>query len=178
MKRMKFFNNHITTLKSNCQLENSVFPCDAQGTPEPSHCSNYLYSTLHSQHPKNADPNNVSSTSEILVASDGNCDLSIALLNCSHSKTEDTLHEDERDLYSLRLSESLHSQNRKLELSNLYSGTEYHLSAHDNDISLSIPSERLSGLHYESYDDTLSQCKDTKFIETKSSRNKLRGFNH
>jgi hypothetical protein len=177
-KRMKFFNSHITILKSSYQPESSAYPCGVPNTLEPSHRSSYLYSTLRNQLPKSADPSNAVSTSEILVASGVNCDLSNALPNYSHSKTVGTQCADEHGLYSQHLSEFLHSRNRKLGLSNRDNGTEYRQLAHDNDTSLSIPNERSVGLHYACYGDTLSQLQRyKKFIETKSSCTKVQGFN-
>jgi len=174
---MKFFNNiQIKPLKSNYQQVNWAYLYGVQGTPEPSHRLNYQYSKHRNQLPKNADPNNVASTQEILVVSDENSYPSNVLPNYSRSKTADIQYAGARDLCSQRLSKFLHSPNCKLELSNHDNGLEHRQLAHGSDISLSIPNAHLSGLHYENYDGIHSQCKDTKFIETESSRNKIAGF--
>ena len=174
---MKFFNLNTRTPESNCQPESWAYPCDARDILEPFHRSSYQYSTHHSQLPKSAVPSNVSSASEILVVSDANCVLSIALPNYSHSKMVDIRCADEHDLCSQHLSEFLHYPSCKPELSNLYNGLEYPLPAHGSDISLSKPSEHSDELHYENYVDIHSQVQRyEKFIETKSSRTKSAGF--
>ena len=160
---MKFFNNiQIKILRSNYQLESWAYPCDVQDTLEPSHRSNYLYSTHHNQQPKNVVPSSVSATQEILVASGANYDLSSASPNYSHPKMEDTQYADERDPCSQRLSVFSHSLNCKPELANLDNEPVYPLPAHDSGILLSKPNVRSDGLHYVNYDDIQPQCKDTK----------------
>jgi hypothetical protein len=174
---MKFFNSYITILKSSYQLESSVYPCGVQDIPEPSHQSNYLYSKLHNQLPKSADPNSVSSTMETLVVKDGNFGLSTASPNYSRSTMADTQYADERDLYSQHLSKFSHSLNCKSELSNLCNAVGCRQSEHDTDTSLSKPSERLNLLRYVNYAYTLPWVQRyEKFIETESSCTKSAGF--
>ena len=174
---MKFFDNHITTPVSNCQQGNWVYPCGVQDTLEPSHWSSFRYSKHHNQLPKNAGPNTVYPTTGILVAKDGKYDPSSVSLNYLHSKMEGIQYEGERDLCSQHLSKFAHSLNCKSELSNLYNAVEYRQLIHDNDTSLSKPSERLSEIRYVNYAYTLSWVQRyEKFIETESSRTESAGF--
>ncbi len=165
------------TLISNCYWERWAYLYDAPNTLEPFRLLYCQYSKRHNQLPKNVVPSNVSSKLEIPVANDENCDLSISLPKYLYSKMEGIQREYEHGLYSQHPSKSSHFLNCTLELSSLDNVSEHRLAKHDNDISLSKQYAHLNDLHYVNCSYFLTWCKDNKFIETKSNRNKLRGFN-
>ena len=166
---MKFFYPHTypTTPISNYRWENWAYPCDVPDILVSSHQLCFLYSKLHSQLPKNADPNNASSKMEILVANDGNYDLSISLPKHLYSGMEGIQHGYEHDLCSQRLLKSSHSLNYKSELANRDNASEHRLAIHDTDIWLSKQYVHLNNLYYESCSCILTWSKNKKFIETK-----------
>jgi uncharacterized Fe-S radical SAM superfamily protein PflX len=106
-----------------------------------------------------------------------NCALSTFLPKYLYSKTGDIQREYVHDPCLQLLLISLHFLNYNSVLSNLYNASEYLHVIHDTDIWLSILYAHLNDLHYVNYSYTLTWSKGKKFIETKSSRNKLRGFN-
>ena len=53
---MKFFYRLPIILKSNYPMCYWAYPYDVLSILEPFHLSNFLYSTLHNQRPKNGDP--------------------------------------------------------------------------------------------------------------------------
>ena len=97
----------------------------------------YLYSTHHSQNPKNVDPNIVFSSKEIPVANDENCDLSTSSPKHLYLRMGDIQREYVHDSYSQRLLESLRFLNCKSELSNRDNVFGHCPIKRDNDISLS-----------------------------------------
>jgi len=148
---MKFFYHpyYSTTPISNYCWGNWAYLYDVPNILESSHPLYYLYSKLHNQLPKNADPNIASSKMKILVANDENYDLSTSLPKHLYSRTEGIQHEYEHDLCSQPLLIFLHSLNYKSELANRDNASEHRLVIHDNDIWLSKQYGRLNDLYYE-----------------------------
>jgi len=155
-----------------------AFPYDAQDILEPSHLLFDLYSMLHNQQPRNADPNISVSVEETQFAVSVKSDLSTSLPTYSHSGTVDIQHVREHGLYSQLPLKFEHSHYYKSELSNHGFFSEYHLVEHDNDTSSPTLSERTFYLHYGWFFDNRPYRKSMKFIETKVAAMKLQGFNH
>jgi hypothetical protein len=166
---MKFFSTppYPTTLISNYCWENWAYPYDVPSILESSHPLYYLYSKHHNQHPKNVDPNNVSSRWGIPAVNDENCDLSTSLPKRLCSRREDTQHEYEHGLCSQHLLKYSHSLNYKSELANHDSVSAHHLAKHDTDIWLSKQYVHLNDLYYVNYSCILTWSENIKFIETK-----------
>ena len=101
-KKMKFFYppSYSTTPISNYCWGNWAYIYDVPNSLESSHPLYYLYSKLHNQLPKNADPNIASSKMNILVENDENYNLSTSLPKHLYSTTEGIQHEYEHDLCS------------------------------------------------------------------------------
>lgn len=172
---MNIINYIIIILISSCLLEYWAFLYDGQDIPEPFHLLYDRYSKHHNLLTKNGVPNTVSSTLDTLVANDVRYDLLTSSLIHLYSKMEDILHEYAHDLYLQHLLIFSHSHCCKFELLSHDSGIEYHPLKHDNDIWLSKQYEHSSYLQYENYF-YFPYNKYRKFIETKSSRNKIAGF--
>lgn len=163
---------------SNFQLTYWVYPCGVLNILAPSLLLYFLYSILHNRWPKSVFPNIFYQVLEIPPATYVRCGLLISSPSHLYSMTEDIRHAYVHDPCLLHLSLFERSLNYKFESINHDIFAGHSLSIHDNDTWLPIQYVHSSCLQYVSSFDNLPYCKTNNFIETKSSRNKLRGFNH
>jgi len=172
IERMKFFISLISSFSS----EYSAYLYDAQDTlvrPRLLYC---LYSTHHSQRPRNVGPNSAFATLETRVGEDEKYGLSTSLPEHLYSTKGDTQYVNERDLDSQLPLKYGHSQNHISESLGLDSVPEYRLSEHDSDTWLSKPNEHLNGLLYVNSCEIHPYNKGKNFIETESNRNIIAGI--
>jgi hypothetical protein len=171
---MKFFN---IILISSYLLEHWASPYDAPETLAPSRLLYFQYSMLHSQLPKNADPNTSCPRQEILFEGIETCVPLTSLPNYLRSTMVDTLHEYEHDLYLQPPLIFVHSQNRISVLSDPCNASEYPPLIHDNDtwspILYVLIVDLLNAISFY----ILPFSKSIKFLETKMPAIKLQGFN-
>ncbi len=171
-ERMKFFNLFLI---SNSGLERWASHYDAQDTPVPSRRLCYLYSILHNQLPRNADPSNACLTREILAGDDEMCDLSTSSQAYLCLSRADIQREGVYGLCSQRLSKCGYFRNRISESEDLDIAVVYRLSVRDNGILSPKQGEHSTDLLYVNYDDN-PYSKGKNFIQTESCRNEIAGF--
>lgn len=158
--------------------ENWAYPYGALNILVPFLLLYYLYSRHHILLPRNVFPNIFFPIREILLATFSMCGPLISLPNHLYSWMVDTLHAYVYDPYLRLLLIFEHFLNYIFGSANPYILTGYLLLKHDNDIWLPKLYEHSFYLQYVNSCDSLPYRKTNNFIETKSSRNKLRGFNH
>ena len=136
-----------------------------------------LCSILHNRLPKNVFPNTFSQVLEIPPVITVTSDLSSFSPNYSYLRMEDTQHGCEHDHCSRPLSKRGRFPNYIFGSTNPDIFAGHLLSKHDSDILLPKLYAHLICLLYANSFDNIPYCKTNNFIETKSSRNKLRGLN-
>lgn len=172
---MKFF---LFTPLSNFQLQCWACLYGALNILVPFLLLYSLCSILHNRLPKNVFPNTFSQVLEIPPVITVMSAPSSFLPNYSYLWMEDTLHGCVHDPCSRPPSTRGHFPNYIFESTNPDIFAGHLLSKHDNDILLPKLYAHLICLPYANSFDNLPYCKTNNFIETKSSRNKLRGLNH
>ncbi len=170
---MKFF---FFTQISSCPSLCWVFPDDAQDTLEPFHLLYSLYSKLHTQQPKNGDPNISVSIAEIQFEESEKFDLLVSSQAYSHSEMVDIRYAYVHDpclQLPLRYERSHYYISEQL---NPLCVAEYPLAIHENDTSSPRQGALSYNLHYGLSYDIQPYCKSKTFIETESSCNEIAGF--
>ena len=173
--KMKFF---LILLISSFLVGNSVDLYGARDIPEPSYLLYCPYSKLHSQLPKNDDPNISYLILEIPAEEVLKSDLLAFSQEYLYSTMGGIQYACEYDPCLILLSKCGHSHYHISESKYLDTYVSSRLSKHDNDISLPKLYDMLDYLLYVNSFDILPYCKSKTFIETKVAAMKLQGFNH
>lgn len=175
-EKMKIFLFHITPLSSS-QIQYWAGLYNALNTLAPFLLLYFPCSILHILWPGSVSPNIFSQVPVTPPVITGKSFLSSFSQDYSYSMTDGTQRVYAHDpcLQPLLIRE--HFPNCISVSTNPVIGVGHPPSKRDIDILSPIPYAHLNCLQYENSCDTLPYCKAINFTETKSSHNKLRGFN-